>query len=666
MNPNMRWRILSAIAGIGLALGAGALAQIPQPPSSQPQRPQQPVFDEQPQPQQPVLERPRLPQQPVLERPSQPPPRPTFKNAALTEASVGKAILELRGVENIEEVQGLCADPTGNVVCRLLKEGYVAQAGALTAESCRVSSGAPNLLLTCRLAGPLNPAEGSSLTVKLGKGSLGSPTSPKTAHLTTTSRTYTAYRCAPDVTGVTFANNQFTISGTGLTATAPGSTRSISVHEVAQGSPFTTIPVVSATNVAGGVRVGLAQPPNLANKVLRFGVTLSDCIGNRTSTSKIVLSESGQTVPATQASDAAEFRMPGASDNNAALNVGTSAQLLTGSETQSTTPFQVTIGKQHHYQLFPVNHGTAISNLTLDYSATGPLELGRAGINQADHPEMFVLGNFQNQLAVSCSVRTANRYVCQVASVPASSGPYQLRLPLRTLGSASAPARIDFRAYGGGLTEQFLSSPVNVQLDAANTADRAISSLTATSGIVPGSTFTKAELRQITGYLLRLTLINNGPADLAPPVRAFVTLSGLPGDRFGWQYQFETLPPGCTQQTPGLPSATCILNEPLAPAQPREFVIPFRLNAHITVDGSNYPSTGAPGVEWPACSPACVPTYIASRVSALAQGPSLDPNLANDSIPAGVGNQPFTICAGGWEALEPTANGGFSRIRCRP
>lgn len=585
------------------------------------------------------------------------PPPPTFGNAAITETKVGKATLELRGVSNIEEVQGFCSDATGNNVCRLLKEGYFAEAGGLAAELCRVSSGAPNLLLTCRMSGPLIPADGSSVAVELGRSGLAGQTT----------KTYTAYRCGPDITGVSPSKNQFMIAGSGLTATQPGSIRSISVREMAQGVPLGTIPIAGETNVAGGVLVGLAHP-NLANKVLRFDVKLANCVGNRTANSRIVLFESGQESPATTASDSSEFRMPGASDNNAALHIGTNAVMRGGDQPQTTTPFQVKVGRTHIYERQPTNFGNAITNVTLDFAAIGPLQLGSSISGQLKDPEMFVLGNFQSQLAVSCATRTGSRYLCQVASIPANSGPYQLQIDVRAAGTANGPGRIDFRAYGGGLTEQFHTSTVNVVLDAANTADRAVSALSAASGIVAGTSYSKSEFGQVTGYSLRFTAVNNGPSSLIPPIDVRATLSPLPGDRFGWHYQLGALPVGCTQDTVGIPSVKCSFNEALAPGQPRAFEIPFTLKQHITVDGSAYPMM--PLVlaltEWPSCAPACVPTYVAARVSVLAAGPSLDPNVPNNSIPSGTGRQPLTICAGGWEALEPTANGGFQRIRCRP
>jgi hypothetical protein len=225
---------------------------------------------------------------------------------------------------------------------------------------------------------------------------------------------------------------------------------------------------------------------------------------------------------------------------------------------------------------------------------------------------------------------------------------------------------VDFSASGGGLTLQVRHVAINAQLDAANTADRAVTALSATTGIVPGTAYTKAQLSQVQGHTARFAIANNGPAALLPPIQASLTFSALPGDRFGWQFQLGALPSGCAMLQPGIPTVTCTINEPLAAGQQREYLVPFALMGHITVDGSTYPGFPNTTSVWPPCAPGCVPNYVALRASINAAGPSLETNSANNSIPVGTGRQAFVICAGTWQAIDPTADGNFQRIRCTP
>ena len=600
---------------------------------------------------------PMLPSQPILQvNPLPLPPRPGFEFAAISESALANAVLELHGVTNIEEVSGLCSDPSGNHVCRLLKEGYFAEAAGVTAQLCRISSGAPTLLLTCRLSGSLNPANGSAVTVRLGRAGL---------PVVSTAITYTAYRCAPEISQITRNGNQFTLTGNDLLPPMPGVTRAIVVQEFAQGEPIATLPTSNAADISGGVRI-IVEHPNLTNKILRFAITMSKCIGHRTATSRVVLTLPGQTQPSTQSGSAAEFRMPGASDANAALDVGGSGRFYDSGNNQTAQPFHIRIGESDMLEFSPVNRGAAITNVTIDFSATGPISLGNInpGTDGLAGLEMFVLGNFQNRLNLSCSTHAVRRYICVIANVPAGSGPYQLRIPVRGTGTAGGLAAVDFSAYGGGLTLQQRHVVINAQLDAANTADRAVTALSGVSGIVPGTSYTKSAFAQVQGHTARFTVANNGPAVLVPPVRASLTFTALPGDRFGWQYEIGALPAGCAMLQPGIPTVTCTMDQALAAGQTQEYLIPFTLRNHITVDGSTYPGFPNTVSVWPSCAPGCVPAYVGLMARITAAGPSLETNDTNNSIPAGPGSQAMPICAGGWQAVDPTSDGNFQRIRC--
>ena len=88
------------------------------------------------------------------------------------------------------------------------------------------------------------------MTVKLGRAGL---------PVVSTAITYTAYRCAPEISQITRNGNQFTLTGNDLLPPMPGVTRAIIVQEFAQGEPIATLPTSNAADISGGLRLIVDQ-----------------------------------------------------------------------------------------------------------------------------------------------------------------------------------------------------------------------------------------------------------------------------------------------------------------------------------------------------------------------------------------------------------------------
>src|SRR6266436_3469712 len=187
-------RVASCLIGglLSVLLAVSVPAQPQQPPV--PPVPQQPL-PQFPQPQQPQPQRPTMPERPTLTVQA----APTFTGAALLPGSR----FVLFGATQIETVEGFCTDPTGNNVCRLLAPAYKATLNGQAANLCRLA-GAD---LTCTLPAAIVVSDGQTVTVTLSKTA-----AQPGGTAATTSRSFTAYQCAPAIAGITASGNVFTLS----------------------------------------------------------------------------------------------------------------------------------------------------------------------------------------------------------------------------------------------------------------------------------------------------------------------------------------------------------------------------------------------------------------------------------------------------------------------
>src|SRR5215813_5875786 len=297
-------RVASCLIGglLSLMLAVSVPAQPQQPPL--PPGPQQP-FPQRPLPQQPLPQFPE-PQQPQPQRPTMPQrptltvqAAPTFTGAALLSGSR----FILFGATQIETVEGFCSDPSGNNVCRLLAPAYKATLNGQAANLCRLA-GAD---LTCTLPAAIAVSDGQTVTVTLSKTA-----AQVGGAAATTSKSFTAFQCAPAIAGITATGNTFTVTGTGLQPAVAAFTRTLTVSETAQGEPIGRIPATIASSAPTTLSVTLDHP-NLSKKILRFQIGMA-CPGWSAATSNVVLRDStpsGGPFGGGKSTNR-EFRMPGA------------------------------------------------------------------------------------------------------------------------------------------------------------------------------------------------------------------------------------------------------------------------------------------------------------------------------------------------------------------
>jgi hypothetical protein len=661
-----RRRIASCLVASLLSslLAAPAPAQPQQPPVPQPPFPQRPL------PQQPLPQFPQGPQQPQPQKPSLPErptltvqAAPTFTGAALLPGSR----FVLFSAAQIETVEGLCTDPSGNNVCRLLAPAYKATLNGQAASVCRLA-GAD---LTCTLPATIAVGDGQTVTVTLAKTAV-----QVGGAAATTSKSFTAYQCAPAIAGITASGNAFTLAGTGLQPALAAFTRTLHVSETAQGQPIAQIPATIGASTATSF-VATLDHPNLSKKILRFQLDMS-CPGWSAATSNVVLRDStpnggpfGQTRSTNR-----EFRMPGALDTNAALDASSTAQVWAPGANTPASNVHIVVGNgSYTFQTFLVNRGAAIANLSLEFTTSGPLALGSIYGN-VQLPAVRQLANINTTIPFTCSVTTAARYRCEVPSFPAGASVlWQVMMPFFATGAGSATGGVSLRTFGPTATDQFSSLPLTIDYDAANTADRAVSPLTFTSAVVPGTDYTKAQFAALTGHVVRATLTNKGPATLNPPLQIGVTVQSPSGAAGEWRIDpGSPLPAGCTNDTPlgAFLFFRCSVSSPLGANQTFAFDLPVKLSGGRKLT----PPPPQSFIAWPPCGAACIPKGLEVRVSLMSFGtPLLDPDRSNDFSPRIAGpngelltnpRQAVTICPTSWTVSEQTPSGEFNKLRCGP
>ena len=647
--------LLAALLCLLLAAPAPAQPQqppLPQPPLPQTPQPRQPL-PQIPQQQQPHPQMPSMPQRPTVEA------APTFAGAALHPGSR----FVLFSVAGIQTVQGFCSDPDGNHVCLLLAQGFAAKLNGQTATVCRLA-GAD---LTCTLPSLITLKDGDTVTVSLGKAAAVGQAPAAT------SRSFTAFGCAASLTGVTNSGNAFTLAGTGLVPALPAFTRTLRVSEEAQGQIIARIPSTITSSSPTALGVTLDQP-TLSRKILRFQLDTT-CPGWSVTDSTIVLRDAtpqggpSQTGKTTHVN----FRMPGASDTNAALDASSTPQVWAPGATAPAANVPIVVGNSSYaYQTFLVNRGTAIANLSVEFTTTGPLALG-FNDGTARLPVIRKLGDFNATIPLSCSVRTPARFRCEVPAFPQSSDLWQVLMDFFSTGTAAANGSITFHTFGPTATDQFESLPLTIVYDAANTADRALAPLTFTSAVVAGTNYTRADMTALAGAVVRASVINKGPATLNLPIQIGVTVQSPKGATGEWQpVPGAPLPAGCTNDPfgSGFLFFRCSLAAGLAANQTVTIDLPIKLGNTRLLNPPRAVTF------WPACAATCLPKGLEVSVSFLsANTPALDPDRRNDRSPAIAGPdgavltnpmEAVTICPTTWTVSEPTQNGEFAKLRCGP
>jgi hypothetical protein len=660
-------RVASCLIGglLSLLLVVSVPAQPQQPPV--PPVPQQP-FPQKPLPQQPLPKFPQQPQQPQPQRPTMPQrptltvqAAPTFTGAALLPGSR----FILFGATQIETVEGFCTDPSGDNVCRLLAPAYKATLNGQAANVCRLA-GAD---LTCTLPAAVTVSDGQTVTVTLSKAAAQpGGTAP------TTSRSFTAYQCAPAIAGITASGNTFTVTGTGLQPPVAAFTRTLTVSETAQGQLIGRIPATIASSAPTTLSVTLDHP-NLSKKILRFQIDMA-CPGWSAATSNVVLRDStpsGGPFGGGKSTNR-EFRMPGALDTNSAL-VSDAAMVWAPGAAQPSATVTAVVGQANDYafQTFLRNGGTApIANVSLEMTTTGSLVLGSP--LSLTLPQLRQLGNESNKLPFSCSIRTPGRYLCEVPAFPVNPNAlWQLLVDFSPTGTVASTGTVTLHAFGPTLTNQFVPITVPVAFDAANTADRAIAPLSMTSGVVPGTDYVGAAFPNLL-HTVRASLVNNGPATMTGPSDLLIFIGNPQGATSEWRVETTSMPAGCqpfgTADHLQYLSLQCTPTGPLAPGQALNIDVQVKLT-----------QSGAPGAGWPSCAPGCIPTTLAvnavvAKSAQIKFTPPLDPDYRNNRYPpfgmtpagdpAPGTNQSLALCATSWTVSEPKSNGRFEKLRCGP
>jgi hypothetical protein len=368
--------------------------------------------------------------------------------------------------------------------------------------------------------------------------------------------------------------------------------------------------------------------------------------------------------------------MPGAADTNAALDASSTPQVWAPGASAPASNIHILVGSgSYTYQTFLINRGTAIANLVLEFTTSGPLVLGSI-YGHSQLPAIRLLGNVQTTVPLTCSVTTSARYRCEVASFPAgSSAPWQVMMPFFATGGAAAQGGVTLHTFGATATDQFAAMPLSIDFDSANTADRVVSPLTFTSAVVPGTDYTKAQFATLTGHVVRASFTNKGPATLNPPFQIGVTVQSPAGAAGEWRIDpGSSLPAGCTNDTPlgAFLFFRCSGSSPLGANQTLTFDLPVKLSGGRKLTPPPPQSFSA----WPPCGAACIPKGLEVAVSILSHGtPPLDPDRSNDFSPRLVGpngeflqapRQAVTICPTSWTVSEQTQSGEFGKLRCGP
>ena len=617
---------------------------VPQQPFPQRPLPQQPL-PQFPQPQQPQPQRPTMPERPTLTVQA----APTFTGAALLPGSR----FILFGATQIETVEGFCTDPSGNNVCRLLAPAYKATLNGQTANLCRLA-GAD---LTCTLPAAIVVSDGQTVTVTLSKTA-----AQPGGTAATTSRSFTAYQCAPAIAGITASGNVFTLTGTGLQPALAAFARTLTVSESAQGQIIGRIPS-TITSSAPATLVITLDHPNLSKKILRFQIDMA-CPGWSAATSNVVLRDStpqGGPFGGGKSTNR-EFRMPGALDTNAALDASSTPQVWAPGASAPASNVHILIGNgSYAYQTFLVNRGAAIANLVLEFTTSGPLSLG-LGDGSSRPPALRQLGNFNVTIPLSCSVMTAARFRCEVPAFPqGASTLWQVLMDFFATGKASATGSMTFHTSGATATDQVAALPLTIDYDAANTADRAVASPTFTSAVVPGTNYTKMEFAALTD-VVRASFTNQGPATLNLPIQIGVTVQSPRNAPGQWAVQpGSPLPAGCTNDPfgEGFLFFRCSASGSVAPNQTVSFDLPVKLTSVRKM----LPAPPQGFSFWPPCGSDCIPKVLEVSASFLQRGaPALDPDRTNDHTPL----KTVTICGTSWTVSEPAQNGEFTKLRCGP
>lgn len=602
-----------------------------------------------PQPPQPQIPTPKLPTNPVL-------PgltlvqRPTFDHVVLVESN-GKGSVDVHGVSNVEFVNDLCTPSPGvNIVCQILAPQFFVELDGQRAERCDKD----RANLQCRLPGPLSLAGGQTRTVRLGRFAV----QPGGA---STTKTYTAFRCTPDITSVTQASvNAFNITGTAIAPQHPAAATVITTEEIAQGQVIAAIPATSSTQIANGVRVTLDHP-NLAGKLLRFRVRHGNCVGffDFQRNPRFVFTEAAQTAPANfPGQDAFDFSMPGASSTNATLDIGRNAQLVDSRLNRFQSDFNMFVGQRYSYFRLMLNPGAnSVSNIALDVDVSGALTL------IGDDPQVRGLISINTALSVSCTEKTATRYRCTIASMPAgTSEQWRTFIPLRATGTADGSGAIEFRATAQGGTLQFARVPISVQFDAADTVEKVVTA-SFQSAVSPGTEYTKQAFEALE-HSWKVTVGNNGPGVLAAGSRMIVRLRADANYTSGalanaWTFAATPAPSGCTQSVSPSNVSNANVREfgctlaSIAPGQAVELRFPLRLSHAFAAPGT-----------WPSCVATCLPAVVTAQAMSVLG--STVPPLEIDTSNNGTAILAGTLCAGGWQGIAQSNQGDFARMKCAP
>lgn len=578
-----------------------------------------------------------------------PPLPPSFTGAAIKTPSQ----FILYSPANIQTVQGLCSDATGNNVCLLLSSDYTVTLNGTTATQSRLVAG--NLI--CTLPAPMAFTDGQAVTVSLTKPSQGG---------VGTTRSFTAFQCTPNLTAISNSGNTFTLTGTGLEPALPAFTRKLTVFEFAQGTPIATIPSTITSSSKTKLVVTLTHP-NLARKILQFHLdTTAPGWGDAVST--VVLRDATTAGgPDTNGRTASrEFRMTGALDTNAALDAGGTPDLWAPGATAPASGIPVFVGGDFTYETFPVNRGAAISNLTLELTTTGPLALGYLNASGA-LPLIRKLTDITTKLALTYATTNDNKYTCTIPSIPEGTDPWQLLMPFHATGTANATGTILLRTSGPTATEQDVTLPVTIQYDPTKLADCTVSPSTFTSTVTAGTDYTRSDFGALT-HVLHVSFKNHGPSALDPGCIMVVTVQSPPAASVAWRVMAGSpvAPEVHFNASLGpIINVTCTTSAPVGIDQTATFDIPIRLT---DVLGS---------ANFPACTASCLPTSL--EVSAkLVAASKIDVNPGDNASPVQgtvsrdaqgrtIGlMQSVKLCAGSWAPSAPTATGEFTKLRCGP
>jgi hypothetical protein len=430
---------------------------------------------------------------------------------------------------------------------------------------------------------------------------------------------------------------------------------------------------MQTTDTPDGLQVTLDHP-DLSRKILSFRVTMRGCRGTPDPSGVQVLFEEGRANPAfDKSSHWAEFRMPGARDDNSALDI--SAPLRVAGQSGLTEP---AIGRSYTLNAQLYNRGPPIPDVTIEVTASGQIQLGTTGMHNV--PGVWPTLTENNEIGLTCPTLTPQRYVCRLPSYPGGMPARTLQVGFTPVGSSSGAGSITLQAYGPTLTRQYNSVTLPVTFDAASTADRAITALGWSPAVPAGRDLSRSEFMSLPAHRAEVTVTNRGPAAISGwEVAVEVGSTPAPYGLFWQMAAGDTLPAGCApaslqdaNQSRSRIIVRCGMPQELPAGASVSFSIPVRIVDVV-------PAVNA-APDWPRCpdqTMGCYPPGLALIASFSRKGaPDLDPDRLNDTFPRteiNASNQSlFTrpiearVCGGSWSLNGVTPRGSFASLRCNP